>query len=156
MSVETYKTYFDHKSSKRKFNIGDEVLVLLPDKSNKLLITWHGPYKVVKVCNKVDYLLDVKGKGRMYHVNILKQYHRREVNLCLNSFDEDTTSCSVVTSGDSYECKVCIIDESLTESKELLDILTDDLSTNNSNLNISSELSNKRKSQLLLKLSVKL
>ncbi|XP_069938506.1 uncharacterized protein [Cherax quadricarinatus] len=149
MSMETYKTYFDHKSSKRTFNVGDEVLVLLPDKSNKLLITWRGPYKVVKVCNKVDYILDVKGRERMYHVNILKRYHRREVNLCVNAFDEDTSSFSLDTSGDSYECRVCIIDdESFTESKELLDILTHDPSPKKSNVNINNDLSNKQKSQV--------
>ena len=62
ISMKQYKTYFDVKSSNRCFKVNDEVLILLPDNSNKLLMTWRGPYKITKVVNKVDYLVDVDGK----------------------------------------------------------------------------------------------
>ena len=77
LSMRKYKTYFDMKCSKRSFQVGNEVLLLLPDNSNKLMMSWQGPYKVVKVVNKVDYLINVKGKDKLYHINLLKKYHRR-------------------------------------------------------------------------------
>ncbi|XP_068212662.1 uncharacterized protein [Palaemon carinicauda] len=42
-----YKTYYDLKTSDRKFVIGDEVLLLLPSDTNKVLSQWQGPYKVI-------------------------------------------------------------------------------------------------------------
>ena len=57
-------TYFDMKSTKHSFQVGDEVLLLLPDSSNKLVMSWQGPYKVKSV-NKVDYVIDVKGKEKL-------------------------------------------------------------------------------------------
>ena len=36
------------KSKRRNLKVGDKVLVLLPKKANKLLISWKGPFEVVK------------------------------------------------------------------------------------------------------------
>ncbi len=41
-----------------KLEPGEQVLVLLPTESNKLLDQWQGPYRVVKKIGKVDYLHD--------------------------------------------------------------------------------------------------
>ena len=79
VSASRYKSYFDLKSQDRHFEKGDEVLLLLPDSNNKLLMAWHGPYPVVERRNKVDYVIEVDGKLKMYHVNLLKKYHRRNV-----------------------------------------------------------------------------
>ena len=87
ISMKQYKTYFDVKSSNRCFKVNDEVLILLPDNSNKLLMTWRGPYKITKVVNRVDYLVDVDGKNKLYHVNLLKRYFRRR-DIALNIIDK--------------------------------------------------------------------
>ena len=79
VSATRFKSYFDLKSQDRQFQKGDEVLLLLPDSNNKLLMAWHGPYPVVERRNKVDYVIGVDGKNKMYHVNLLKRYHRRDV-----------------------------------------------------------------------------
>ena len=55
ISSARYKSYFDVKSQSRSFKPGDEVLVLLPDSTHKLLMAWSGPYKVVERKNKVNY-----------------------------------------------------------------------------------------------------
>ena len=78
VSQNTYKHYFDLTSKDRKLQVGDEVLVLLPDTSNKLLMSWRGPYKVLECRNRVNYLIDEAGRARLYHINLLKQYYRRE------------------------------------------------------------------------------
>lgn len=56
---------------------GEKVLVLLPSDSNKLLMQWQGPYQIVKRLGKVDYQLEVKGKVKTYHANMLKKYVER-------------------------------------------------------------------------------
>ena len=72
VSASRYKTYFDLRSQDRHFKVGDEVLILLPDSTSKLLMSWSGPYKVLERRNKVNYLIDEKGKPKLYHANLLK------------------------------------------------------------------------------------
>lgn len=40
-----------------------QVLVLLPTPISKLLAQWQGPYEVVKAVGKVNYLVDMCGRG---------------------------------------------------------------------------------------------
>ena len=71
------KTYYDKKTQDRKFSVGEEVLVLLPSASNKLLSSWLGPFPITKVFHP-DYRVLVKGKEKVFHANMLKRYVRRE------------------------------------------------------------------------------
>ena len=73
-----YKRHYDRRTKVRKLKEGDEVMVLLPTNHNKLLMQWKGPFKVIEVVGKNDYRIQVKGKIRTYHINLLKQYVRRE------------------------------------------------------------------------------
>jgi hypothetical protein len=77
VSVNRFKHYFDLKSQNRQFKKDDEVLVLLPDTRKKLLMAWSGPFKVLERRNRVNYVIEEKGKPKLYHINLLKQYHRR-------------------------------------------------------------------------------
>ena len=72
------KTYYDKRARSRKFDVGDKVLLLLPTKSNKLLLQWKGPYEVVELVNRMDYRVDVDGVVGTYHANMLKQYVERK------------------------------------------------------------------------------
>ena len=69
--------YYDKKTQDRKFSVGQEVLVLLPSASNKLLSSWLGPFPITKVFHP-DYRVLVKGKEKVFHANMLKRYVRRE------------------------------------------------------------------------------
>ena len=72
------KRLYDRKTRKRAFEEGDKVLVLLPTDHNKLLMQWRGPY-VVKGCpGGNNYRIEIKGKPKNYHINMLKQYVERE------------------------------------------------------------------------------
>ncbi|KAL8616281.1 hypothetical protein ACOMHN_056224 [Nucella lapillus] len=71
------KHYFDRKARDRRFKEGDEVLVLLPSSSNKLLSGWLGPFPVLTDLHP-DYRILVKGKEKIFHANMLKKYVRRE------------------------------------------------------------------------------
>ena len=71
------KKYYDKKTQDHKFSVGEEVLVLLPSASNKLLSSWLGPFPITKVFHP-DYRVLVKGKEKVFHANMLKRYVRRE------------------------------------------------------------------------------
>ena len=105
ISSKRYKAYFNLKTKPRKLNVDDEGLVLLPSCANKLTMQWLGLYKVVECrCNGVDYVVKVKGKCKLYHINMLKKYVRREVEsskkpgnivqICIvQDVDEKVNSC---------------------------------------------------------------
>ncbi|KAL8602758.1 hypothetical protein ACOMHN_053159 [Nucella lapillus] len=71
------KRYFDRKTKKRTFQPGDEVLVLLPSSTNKLLSKWLGPFPIVQDLYP-DYKVLIKGKEKVLHANMLKRYIRRD------------------------------------------------------------------------------
>ena len=50
------------------------MLVLLQTDHNKLLMQWKGPFEVSYVVGLSDYKVRVKGKDKVYHVNLLKKY----------------------------------------------------------------------------------
>ncbi|GFN97038.1 reverse transcriptase [Plakobranchus ocellatus] len=70
--------YADRGAELRSLKPDDKVLVLLPQTKNKLLMRWQGPYIVRERISKVDYVVNVKGIDKVYHINILKPYHERE------------------------------------------------------------------------------
>ena len=71
------KKIFDRKAKQRSFQTGEEVLVLLPSSTNKLLSQWKGPYKVLQ--NKhPDYIIRMGTSEKLFHANMLKRYTRRE------------------------------------------------------------------------------
>ena len=76
-AAQRNKKYYDKKTQDRKFSVGEEVLVLLPSASNKLLSSWLGPFPITKVFHP-DYRILVKGKEKVFHANMLKRYVRRE------------------------------------------------------------------------------
>ena len=60
--------------------VGDTVLVLLPTSTSKLLAKWQGPYQITKRMGLVNYqvdMLDRRKRFRIFHVNMLKEYHLR-------------------------------------------------------------------------------
>ena len=102
------KHYYDRKTSVRKFQPGEKVLVLLPTDHNKLLMPWKGPFEVSSAVGLNNYRVKVEGKEKVYHANLLKKYFER---------DEATTegTVAVVKLDDNFkedmyreieECKV--------------------------------------------------
>ena len=77
-SQRRYKHYFDKKAKQRDFKAGDKVLILLPTDGNKLLMHWRGPFAVEEKVRLNDYVINIKGKRRTYHANMLKRYYERD------------------------------------------------------------------------------
>ena len=104
ISSGQYKKYYDLKTKNRSFKVGEEVLLLLPTSSNKFSMQWRGPYKVEQCHdNGVDYVIKVKGKSKLFHVNMLKKFYRREnemegsgmVQFCMVDEEEESDVCDI-------------------------------------------------------------
>ena len=97
-----HKYYADLKAKDRQFQQGDEVLLLLPSDTNKLIMQWQGPFSIIEKVNPYDYKIQIRGKIKTYHGNMLKKYYRRGVgNEDKSSSDNMTISCiSVIETED--------------------------------------------------------
>ena len=74
----TQKAWYDRHARNREFQPGDQVLVLLPTSTNKLLAGWRGPYTVLRQVSPVNYeieITDARKKRRIFHINMLRQWH---------------------------------------------------------------------------------
>lgn len=90
---------------------GEKVLVLLPTASNKLLMQWRGPYIIVQKVGSVDYKIDIDGKLKMFHANMLKRYVDRQDD---DNFSRDIVGIAVIN----------VEDDSSTEYSDLNDSVT--------------------------------
>ena len=73
------KTHYDRKSVRREFDVGDEVLALLPVQGNPLAARFSGPYRVTKKVGALDYYVETPDRRKTHqlcHVNMLKPYYR--------------------------------------------------------------------------------
>ena len=74
----TQKEWYDRHARNREFQPGDQVLVLLPTSTNKLLAEWRGPYPIERKISSVNYeirMTDSRKKKRVFHVNMLREWH---------------------------------------------------------------------------------
>ncbi|GFN96040.1 Zinc finger protein [Plakobranchus ocellatus] len=72
------KRYYDRTAKRKKFSVGEKVLVLLPTDSNKLLMQWKGPFEIVTTVGINDYRINMGGKEKTFHANLLKGYIARD------------------------------------------------------------------------------
>ena len=70
--------FYDKRTRSHKFDIGDQVLLLHPSESNKVLLLWNGPYEVLEVVNVMNYKINVRGVVNTYPANMLKLYVERQ------------------------------------------------------------------------------
>ena len=75
-AAERQERLFNRKAVDRSFVPGDEVLLLLPLKKNKLQLTWKGPFRVIRKVGSCDYVIQMFGKQKLFHANLLKKYYR--------------------------------------------------------------------------------
>ena len=117
-SSARYKKYYDTRTKDRTFSIGDQVLVLLPTDSNKLLMQWKGPFYVVKRVAHHDFCIDMNGKERTFHANLLKRYvtrHEIEPEIVHAAYSLKHVSTSVIdedeTTADMPELKLFPVEQ---------------------------------------------
>ena len=87
------KIEFDRKALDRKLVKGDMVLCRIPGAAAKLEESWHGPYQIVEVLNRVNYRVEVgKGKSKVLHINNLKKFWEREKSVLRMSVVADDSA----------------------------------------------------------------
>lgn len=59
--------------------VGDKALILLPTDNNKLLMHWKGADIITHIESDKDFTLDVNGKRKTFHANMLKKYIERVI-----------------------------------------------------------------------------
>ena len=72
------KTWYDQNACNQEFNPGDEVLVLLPTSTNKLLAKWQGPYTITRRVGQVNYEVQMSDKRKqkcIFHINMLREWN---------------------------------------------------------------------------------
>ena len=77
-SQQKQKLYYDRGAKSHSFEVGDQVLVLLPTTMNRLKLWWTGPYNELRKVSTVDYEVKMPGRGhekKVYHVNLIKKWY---------------------------------------------------------------------------------
>ena len=135
-SKSKQKEYYDRTAKERVLQSGDQVLVLLPTKKNKLELAWRGPYDVISKKNEHNYLVRVSPqKEKLFHINLLKKYLTSPV------FEEDMSVFNV--------CCATIIEEENTErSPPILHPPSSTVDEDYKQVDISSELNNQQKNSV--------
>ncbi|XP_041379582.1 uncharacterized protein LOC121392444 [Gigantopelta aegis] len=76
---QRYRKYYNRRTRDRQLKVGDKALVLLPTSNNKLLMQWKGPFVITEKVGTLDYRVDINGKSKLFHINLLKSYFERTV-----------------------------------------------------------------------------
>ena len=66
--------WFNKKAKAKHLMEGDQVLLLLPAKMNKLEMQWQGPFDIIKKVRENDYVINLDGQHKMFHANMLRKY----------------------------------------------------------------------------------
>ncbi|KAL8611041.1 hypothetical protein ACOMHN_042657 [Nucella lapillus] len=72
------KKYFDRQVKRLDLKEGDKVLLLLPTNHNKILMHWKGPFDIIEMVGHQDYRIDVNGRRKLFHANLIRKYNQRE------------------------------------------------------------------------------
>eukprot|EP00731_Ephydatia_muelleri_P007554 Em0003g1802a len=122
------KRWYDSNARMREFKDGDQVLVLLPSSTSKLLASWQGPYVVKKRLSDVTYEVDMsdkKKRKRIFHMNMLRAWHTPQVTQSLwagneEEVEDDTEGDDlVVWNSDAEASKQLMINEQLEDSQKI-------------------------------------
>jgi len=87
---QKYVSQYSKRAVYKDFEIGQQVIVLIPDSTKKLLSRWQGPGTIVDARLPHSYSVDLdQGQHRWLHANKVRPYHTQVKNVIVNS-------CSIV------------------------------------------------------------
>ena len=105
------KAWYDKGTRRKKLKPGDKVLLLLPTESNKLLMQWKGPFLVTKHVHENDFAIDINGKEKTFHANMLKKYMERTPPVVVGSLVVCQRSLQVELAQAATTESVSIVDD---------------------------------------------
>ena len=126
-TTENTKRYYNLKTCARSFKKDDFVLLLLPTDHNKLVLQWRGPFRVLEKVGNLDYKIDINGKSKTFHANLLKRYIARIEN------EQETLKFEPKINSNVLECATVSIiecEQPLSDSE----ILNENLALDNEEL----------------------
>ena len=91
---QKYVDHYNKRAVDKRFQVGQQVIVLLHDSSNKLQQRWQGPGTVVAVKSPHSNLIELEqGQRRWFHANKLRSYYQKVnevmVSNCAIVYDSD-------------------------------------------------------------------
>ena len=90
---QRYVSRYNLRAREKSFEIGQKVLVLMPDStSSKLFSRWLGPGVIKDKKSGNSYLVDINGSVKHLHADKLRKYH----------IDIQEISCNTVTTGHAH------------------------------------------------------
>jgi len=117
----------------RPFEKGDDVLVFLPTDTNKLLLRWKGPFEISQRDKGDDYRIQLVGRTKTFHANMIKKYWSREHEerahvshaMVFEPEEGDKDELSLFTSSQTETCKDVKVNLELTEEQrgEMMKVL---------------------------------
>lgn len=124
---QRYIARYNLRSREKKFDVGDQVLILVPDTTaSKVFSRWQGPATVVEVRPHNSYLVELKGVRKHLHADKLRRYHISvgEVIVsptdCSDAADEMyVNQCAVVYENDSDFGDISVLNSAAPEAELL-------------------------------------
>jgi len=75
---ERYATHYNLRGNDKHFEVGEKVLMLMPDSTaSRAFSKCTGPATVVEVLSPYSYVVDVAGTRRHFHANKSRKFHLR-------------------------------------------------------------------------------
>lgn len=100
---EQKKQYYDAHAAERELQVGDWVLVLLPDSPHKLFSRWQGSFWVMRCTGPVSYKvwsasmeMEPTRRKQIYHINLLNKWCQKKGWMMQDpvKLEERGTECS--------------------------------------------------------------
>ena len=98
--AEKYTTFAENK---RQFQVGNKVMVLLPEDSNTPLMTWKGPFTVASLGSGAKYVIQMRNRLTTFHEGRLKLYTTRNRAAATNYQHEESTNISLAIKSEENE-----------------------------------------------------
>ncbi|GFX43844.1 retrovirus-related Pol polyprotein from transposon 412 [Trichonephila clavipes] len=65
------KLWYDRRTVKRQFQLGELVLVIAPSRPNKLFVQWVGPGKIVQQLSETNYVVKFPEKDKTHFIMLI-------------------------------------------------------------------------------------
>ncbi|BFZ05447.1 hypothetical protein BsWGS_08486 [Bradybaena similaris] len=111
-----HRFYANRKAKKIVLSPKDQVLLLLPDNSDKLSVLWQGPYEITRKISDVDYEVKIKDKLKVYHINMLKPFtledtkpNETDIQTESNDRYDNQVAASLITEKDNDDLQTEIV-----------------------------------------------
>jgi hypothetical protein len=104
-SQSKWASRYNLRAHDKKFDVGEQVLILTPDStSSRLWSRWRAPATVVEIKSPHSYIVEIDGARQHVHANKLRKYDVRVDEVVCNSLtvsDASVHSCSVIFDHDT-------------------------------------------------------